>query len=176
MSNSEETEKKATEQSETAPSPTPESVTTNAPTDQANKLLDNAMGLKDSNPKVFFGAIAAFIIVILIVFMSAGSKNTVPHTTLKTLTIGQQYSLKGANSLGGNGTVSMVATPNVSAFDDSEEKGVESSCKQQPEGTMVKVLDLSDYVGKKNGIAQIEVLSEGSCKGRKGWTLVVDIQ
>ena len=175
MSNSEETEKKATEQTETTPAP--EAVTTTAPTDQANKLLDNAMGLKDSNPKVFFGAIAALVMVVLIVFMSFGSKNTLPHTTLKTLTVGQQYSLKGANSLGGNGTVSMVSTPDsVSAFDDSEEKGVERSCTQQPEGTAVKVLDLADYVGKKNGIAQIEILSEGSCKGRKGWTLVVDIQ
>ncbi|MCK5897610.1 MAG: hypothetical protein KAG06_00895 [Methylococcales bacterium] len=176
MSNSEETENKTTEKPEITEKP--EATTATASVDQANKLLDNAMGLKESNPKVFFGAIAALAVVVLIVIMmSSGSKNTVPHTTLKTLTIGQQYSLKGANSLGGNGSISMVANPDtVSAFDDSQEKGVKSPCKQQPEGTVVKVLDLTDYVGKKNSIAQIEILSDGECKGRKGWTLVVDIQ
>lgn len=181
MSNSEETENKVTENKDTetpektpAESPTPEAATPEKP---ENKLLENAMGLKESNPQVFFGAIGGLVILVLIVIMSSGSNNTVPTTTLKTLTIGQQYSLKGANSLGGNGSVSMVASPDgVMAFDDSEEKGVESSCKQQPEGTAVKVLALSDYAGKQNGIAQIEVLSKGDCKGRKGWTLVVDIQ
>ncbi|MCK5728187.1 MAG: hypothetical protein KAG10_11240 [Methylococcales bacterium] len=176
MSNSEETENKATETPEKTPTETPAPEAA-APEKPVNKLLENAMGLKESNPKVFFGAIGGLVILVLIVIMSSGSKNTVPTTTLKTLTIGQQYSLKGANSLGGNGSISMVASPDsVMAFDDSEEKGVESPCKQQPEGTAVKVLALSDYVGKKNGIAQIEVLSKGNCQGRKGWTLVVDIQ
>ena len=180
MSNSEETEKKTSENVEAvaAEKTTPESVDTTVSEAAPNKLLDDAMGLKESNPKVFFGGIVAIVGIILIVVMMSGGKNKIPHKAFKQLVVGQQYTLKGANSTAGQSSVSMVSVPGVvAAFDDTvDEKGADSSCKQQPEGTAVKVLELQDFAGKKNAFANIEVLSEGKCQGRKGWTLAIDIQ
>jgi hypothetical protein len=171
MSNSEETKDKSPENIETPEAENKASETS------PNKLLEDAMGLKDSNPKVFFGGIAAVVVfVLIVVMMSSGGGNKLPHKTFKPLAVGQQYTLKGANSTAGQSSVSMVAVPGVIAFDDTEEKGTDSSCNQQPEGTVVKVLAFQDFAGKKNAFANIEVLSEGKCKGRKGWTLAIDIQ
>ena len=168
MSDSEKTENESTENVE--------SIVDNT-TEDTNNLLNTAMGLKDSNPKVFFGAIAAVVVVILIVIMSSGSSNKLPQTASKNLSIGQQYSLKGANSTDGEkSSISMVATPGISAFDDTEEEGSDRSCKQQPTGTSVKILGFQDFSGKKDAFAQVEVLSDGNCLGRKGWIFAIDIQ
>ncbi len=168
MSDSEQTENESTENVE--------SVVDNT-TEDTNNLLSTAMGLKDSNPKVFFGAIAAVIVIVLIVIISSGSGNKLPQKASKNLSIGQQYILQGANSTdSGKSSISMVAAPGISAFDDSQEEGSDRSCKQQPAGTSIKVLGFQDFAGKKDAFAQVEVLSDGNCLGRKGWVLAIDIQ
>ena len=168
MSDSEKTENESTENVE--------SIVDNT-ADDTNNLLNTAMGLKDSNPKVFFGAIASIVVVVMIIIMSTGGGNKLPQTEFKNLSIGQQYSLQGANSnVSETSTVSMVSVPGLSAFDDTEEEGNDRPCKQQPAGTSVKVLDFQDFAGKKDAFAQVEVLSEGHCLGRKGWVLAIDIQ
>ncbi len=168
MSDSEKTENESTENVENIVDNT---------TEDTNNLLNTAMGLKDSNPKVFFGAIAAIVVVVLIVIMSSGSSNKLPQTASKNLSIGQQYSLQGANSNNNvKSSISMVAAPGISAFDDSEEEGSDRSCKQQPAGTSIKILDFQNFAGKKDAFAQVEVLSDGNCLGRKGWVLAIDIQ
>ena len=169
MSDSEKTENESTEENV-------ESIVDNVTEDKSN-LLDQAMGLKDANPKVFFGGIAAVVIVVLIIIMSSGSSNKISQKASKNLSIGQQYTLEGANSTdSGKSSVSMVATPGLSAFDDSEEEGSDRSCKQQPAGTLVKTLSFQDFAGKKDAFVQVEVLTEGNCSGRKGWVLAIDVQ
>ena len=168
MSDSEKNENESTENVE--------SVIDNTIEDK-NNLLNTAMSLKDSNPKVFFGGIAAVVVVILIIIMSSGGRSKLPQIAPKNLSIGQQYSLKGANSTDSEkSSISMVAAPGLSAFDDSEEEGNDRSCKQQPTGTSVKILGFQDFSGKKDAFAQVEVLSDGNCLGRKGWVLAIDIQ
>ena len=142
----------------------------NAAKETASNLMENALALKESNPKVFFGAIGAVVILVLIMMMSGGSKPA-SKSRITKLEIGQQYTLKSANSVSDSSTVSFVAAPNVAAFDDSEEKGGEKSvCKQQPQGTSVRVLALQGV------FAQSEVLSSGQCQGRKGWSLAKDFK
>jgi hypothetical protein len=148
-------------------------------TENPRNLLTATLNLKDSNPKIFFGSIIAIIVVVLIVIMSMGSASNLPHTTLKNLVIGQQYTLKGANSTDEKATISMVATPGLVAFDDTkneDETDNSRSCKQQPAGTFVKVLDLQDFAGKRSAFAHVEVLTKGLCHGRKGWILAIDMQ
>ncbi|MDQ7089620.1 MAG: hypothetical protein Q9M50_03125 [Methylococcales bacterium] len=143
-----------------------------------SNLLSNIKDLKESNPKVFFGAIGGVValIVIAIMMMSGGSKK-MPHTSFKSLSVGQEYVLKGANSMEGQkSTVSMVGAPGaITAFDDTVEEGDKSVCKQQPEGTTVKVIKLQDFAGKQGAFAQVEILAEGACQGKKGWILSIDI-
>ncbi len=144
--------------------------TADAAKESAANLVANAMALKESNPKVFFGAIGAVVIVLSIIMMSGGSKPVSKSHRVK-LEIGQEYTLKSANSVSDDSTVSFVAAPNVAAFDDTEEKGAEKSlCKQQPQGTAVKIIALQGV------FAQSEILSEGQCQGRKGWSLAKDFK
>lgn len=145
--------------------------TVDSTTDAKGNALAKIMELKDSNPKVFFGAIGAVVVLLLIIMMSGGSSKKLHQSGSKNLSVGQEYTLKSANSVSENSTVSFVAAPNVAAFDDSEEKGAEKSpCKQQPQGTSVKILALQGI------FAQAEILSEGQCQGRKGWVLVKDFK
>ena len=168
MSDSEKTENESPENVE--------SIVDNTIED-TNNLLNIAMGLKETNPKVFFGAIAAVIVVVLIVIMSFSPRNEIPQIASKNLSIGQQYSLKGANSTESEqSSVSMVAVAGLTAFDDTKEEGIDRACKQQPTGTSVKILDFQDFSGKKDAFVQVEVLSKGHCLGRKGWVLAIDIQ
>ncbi len=143
----------------------------------AGNALAKVMELKDSSPKVFFGAIGAVVVLLLIVMMSGGSDKKLPKAASKNLSVGQQYTLKSANRTEEGSTVSMVAVPGtIAAFDDSEEEdGSEASCRQQAAGTAVKVLELQDFHGKKDAFAHVEVL-DGECSGRKGWVLAIDMQ
>lgn len=143
----------------------------------AGNALATVMELKNSNPKVFFGAIGAVVVILLFVMISGGESKKLPKTAFANLSVGQQYTLKSANRTEEGSTVSMVAVPGtIAAFDDSEEDdGSEASCRQQPEGTAVKVLELQDFHGKKAAFANVEVL-DGECAGRKGWVLSIDIE
>lgn len=182
MSNSETTENENTtpssENVETTVEETVDNTESNTAETTENDLLSNVMSLKESNPKVFFGAIGAIIaLVVIVVIMSSGGSKKIPHKSFKNLSVGQEYVLKGANSMEGQkSTISMVGAPGaITAFDDTTEEGDKSVCKQQPEGTAVKVLALQNFAGKQDAIAQVEVLATGNCQGKKGWVLSIDV-
>ncbi|NOQ36852.1 MAG: hypothetical protein GQ569_13320 [Methylococcaceae bacterium] len=142
----------------------------------AGNALSKVMELKDSNPKVFFGAIGAVVVLLLIVMMSGGSSNKkLTQATFTKLTVGQQYTLKGANSASENATISIATVAGtVSAFDEDEvDPSAPNACKQIPEGTSVKVIDLQKSLGVT--YANVEIL-EGECQGKKGWALSIDIK
>ena len=156
-------------------SSTEETTNTTAETTTTEDVKANAlskfMELKDSNPKVFFGGIGGgVVLLLLIVMMGGGSKNQIPQTSMKKVSIGQEYTLKGANSTSESSTISLGAAANITAFDDSEEEGEKSVCKQQPSGTSVKILEV------QGTFAQVEILSEGNCQGRKKWAFIADIK
>jgi hypothetical protein len=142
----------------------------------ATKTVETVLALKDSNPKVFFGAIAGVVVGLIILLNLGGSNEVLPSKPAKELAVGQNYVLHGVNSFDANGKIRVVSVPgNMAAFDDTEEDPKDAGCSHIAQDTPVKILDFQDFSGKKNGFANIEILS-GACKGRKGWVLSIDIQ
>ena len=90
---------------------------TNPPVDSSPSsgggFISSFLSLKETNPKVFFGSIGG-IVVLLVLMMSMGGSSSKPPITgpvLKDLVIGQQYTLKSANSYDPSATVRLVGTP-----------------------------------------------------------------
>lgn len=158
--------------------PTPEA--SNSSVDEAKKtttnLVNTALELKQTNPKLFFGAIGGVVVLLLAMTMSGGSNEILATQGIKNHVVGQNYVLRGANSSDANGRVRIVAVPgSVAAFDDSEEDPKEQACNHLAPETQVKALGFQDFAGKKNAFVNVDVLS-GNCKGKRGWALAIDVQ
>ncbi len=144
----------------------------------AGNALSSFLSLKETNPKVFFGAIGG-VAVLLVLLMSSGGSGSKPALTgpkLINLAIGQRYSLKSANAYDPAATVRLVSTPGaIAAYDDTEEADRNGACQHIPQGTQVSVLEFADAFGKQNAYAKVRV-EDGSCKGNEAWALAIDIQ
>lgn len=141
----------------------------------ASNLLANFMALKDSNPKVFFGAIGGVVLLVLIMMFSGGSEPKMPIHQSKAVVIGQSYVLKSANAYDPQATVRLVAVPgSMAAYDDTEEADREG-CKHINEGTPVKVIQSQDAYGKKDVFVEVE-MTNGECAGKRGWALAINLQ
>jgi hypothetical protein len=142
------------------------------------KTVSLMMDLKQKNPKVFFGAIGGIAVLLLIMMMSGGGDNKPPITgpAIKDLVIGQQYTLKSANSYDPASTVRLVSVPGaLAAYDDSEEADRTGACQHMPQGTKVTAVELQDFAGKKNAYVKVR-MEDGECKGNEGWTLAINVQ
>jgi hypothetical protein len=142
-------------------------------------VVSKALGLKESNPKVFFGAIGAVVVVILISMMSGGGggpEKSMAKTKVVDLSIGATYELDAPKTSGDpDALVRLVAVPgSLAAFDDTDKKDRMGDCKHLPEGTKVKVLQVQK-VFKTSVQAEIEILA-GDCKGQKGWTFAINLK
>ena len=186
MSNEENTEQQAVEASaeentstvEETSKTTTESVTASEkPAEAAQNFIATAMQLKENNPKIFFGAIGGVVLLLLIVMMSGGSSTpVVKGQEMKTLVKGNKYVLKSANAQDPASTVRLVASPdNIAAYDDTEEADRNTPCQHIPQGTPVTVTELQDMYGTKNAFSKV-LIEEGSCKGKDGWVLSIDVQ
>jgi hypothetical protein len=140
-------------------------------------LLNSILGLKDSNPKVFFGGIAGIAVLILVFAISGGDdKPALSGPVLKDLAIGQKYTLKSANAYDASATVRLVSTPGaIAAYDDTEEADRNGACQHLAQGTPVTVLEFADAYGKQKSYSKVRI-EDGSCKGNEGWALSIDIQ
>jgi hypothetical protein len=156
--------------------------------DNVNKAVDSLkttissqltvfMGLKEKNPKAFYGILIAVFLPLLILMMSGGgSKNTVSGPTVKDLAIGQKYALKAPNTVDPSATVRLVPVPGtLAAYDDSEEDDRKAPCQHMPIGTPVEVMEFSDFGGNKKMFVKVKVL-DGDCKDKDGWVLAIDVQ
>jgi len=144
----------------------------------AGNMVSLMMDLKQKNPKVFFGVIGGVVVLLLIMMMSGGDANKPPLTgpTIKDLVIGQQYTLKSANSYDPSSTVRLVSVPGaMAAYDDSEEADRTGACQHMPQGTKVTAIEFQDFAGKKNAFVKVR-MEDGECKGNEGWALAIDIQ
>jgi len=145
-----------------------------------NKIGGNAvasfLSLKDKNPKVFYGAIAGIVLLLLIIMMSGDDgKPVVSGPAVTNVVAGQSYILKSPNSYDDSSTVRLTSVPgSMAAYDDTEEDD-RKGCLHLPQGTPVTVKDLTDAFGKKNAFAKVES-EAGKCKGKGGWTLAINIQ
>ncbi|MEE9339413.1 MAG: hypothetical protein V3U87_15160 [Methylococcaceae bacterium] len=154
--------------------------------DQAEEIMDDAvetvsegteniaskvMALKESNPKVLYGAIGVLAFVVLGLMMMGGGDNkpSLPVAKVMNLAIGQTYALKGVNTYDPNATVRLVAVPgSIAAYDDTEEKDRKGECKHMPQGTKVKISQIQEAFGKVKFV-EVEML-DGECAGKKCWT------
>jgi hypothetical protein len=160
----------------------PSEVNNESTTDQVKNtvgnLLSSFLSLKETNPKVFFGAIAG-VAALLVLMMSTGGNSSKPALSgpkLVNLAIGQRYSLKSANAYDPSATVRLVSTPGaIAAYDDTEEADRSGACQHIPQGTQVSVLEFADAFGKQNAYAKVRV-EDGDCKGNESWALAIDIQ
>jgi len=151
-------------------------------TDQVKNTVGNMfssfLSLKETNPKVFFGAIAGAAAIIVLMLSTGGnsSKPALSGPKLVNLAIGQRYSLKSANAYDPSATVRLVSTPGaIAAYDDTEEADRSGACQHIPQGTQVSVLEFADAFGKQNAYAKVRV-EDGDCKGNEAWALAIDIQ
>jgi len=138
---------------------------------EEGNAVSKIMDLKESNPKVFFGAIAGLVVVILAMVMGGGSGSNKPvqQSRQVNLSIGNTYSLKGINSYGTNVKIRLVAVPgSIAAYDEFEKEGSEGSCKDIAEGTKVKLLQIQEALGGAKFV-ELELLDAAGCEGRKGW-------
>jgi hypothetical protein len=155
--------------------------------DNANKTVDSfkttvsnqlaaVMGLKEKNPKAFYGILIIVALSILILMMSGGDPKTVTGPTIKDLSIGQKYILKAPNTVDPSATVRLVPVPGtLAAYDDSEEADRKAVCQHMPQATPVEVMEFSDFGGNKKMFVKVKVL-EGECKDKDGWVLAIDVQ
>ena len=140
--------------------------------DAVEDAVDNAkpalVKLKEENPKVFFGGIAA-IVVVVAVFLFSGGDSTKQHIQVAH-SVGQTYSLQAPNALPGT-TLKILKIPGqMSSFDSESSDDVVCNA---PSGTRATIRSFQEAFGKKNLFAHIEILDQaGDCRqGVKGWTL-----
>jgi hypothetical protein len=135
------------------------------------------MGLKEKNPKAFYGILIAVVLPILIMMMSGGeSKPAVSGPTIKELAIGQKYVLKAPNVVDPAATIRLVPVPGtLAAYDDSEEDDRKAVCQHFPQSTPVEAMEFSDFGGNKKMFVKVKIL-EGECKDKDGWVLAIDVQ
>ena len=134
------------------------------------------MGLKETNPKAFYGILLTLALPVLFMMMSGGGSNTVSGPTIKDLAIGQKYVLKSPNTVDPSAKIRLVPVPGtLAAYDDSEEQDRNAVCQHMPQATPVEVLEFSDFGGKKNMFVKVKVVS-GECKDKDGWVLAIDVQ
>jgi hypothetical protein len=142
-----------------------------------SEKLTAFMGLKEKNPKAFYGILAVLLIpVVLIMFSGGGESPSVSGPTIKDLAVGKKYMLKSPNVVDPAATIRIVPVPGtLAAYDDTEEKDRTEPCQHMPQNTPVEVMDFSDAYGKSKMFVKVKVL-EGECKDKDGWVLAIDVQ
>ncbi len=165
--NSEETMQEAVEKTAEAVEHVAEAVE-----EKVEQSVPPLMKLKDENPKVFFGGIAAIVVVLGVVFLSGGD-NTSSSYTAKEYSVGGAYTLQPQNALVDTSLKILKIPGQMSAFDRDEDV----VCKA-PSGTPVTITSFQDAFGKKKLFAQVEIKrAAGDCRqGVKGWTLSVNLK
>lgn len=132
-------------------------------------IVSKIMDLKESNPKVLYGAIGAIVVLILIMMMSGGSNKSLPSASISNIAIGQTYQLRMHNSVDSEATVRLVASPgSLAAYDDTDLKDRSGDCTHLAQGTKVKAVQIQTIVSIQ--YVNVEML-DGECSGRKGWVI-----
>jgi len=137
--------------------------------DAADKAKPALMKLKEENPKVFYGGIAGVVVVLGLFFLSGGDSKTQHNTQQTAISIGQTYTLRAPNTVGGEASLKILKVPgSMASFDNSEDVVCNA-----PVGTPVIARGFQDAFGKKQLFVQVEVQQEvADCRqGVKGWTL-----
>ena len=140
----------------------------------AGNVISKIMEIKESNPKVFYGGIGGLVVIILIMMMSGGNNKNLPVKKMANLSIGQTYELKGVNTYDPAAKIRLVAVPgSMAAYDDTEAEDRKGACKQMPQRTKVKLLQVQEAFGSAKFV-EVEMI-DGECAGKKGWAVSTNL-
>lgn len=133
------------------------------------KFIAMAMALREKNPRVFYGGIGAFVLIVLALLFFGGGE--VEQAPVPTVQVGQTYKLVNPNVTGG-GDVLLLQAPGRMGATDPELREKEQICVVEA-GTPAKVLEQTvvNYVK----YAKVEPLA-GECQGKSGWTSLVNLK
>ena len=146
----------------------------NEASNAAGNVISKIMEIKESNPKVFYGGIGGLVVIILIMMMSGGNNKNLPVKKMANLSIGQTYELKGVNTYDPAAKIRLVAVPgSMAAYDDTEAEDRKGACKQMPQGTKVKLLQVQEAFGSAKFV-EVEMI-DGECAGKKGWAVSTNL-
>jgi hypothetical protein len=135
----------------------------NSKSEQVAKILNNVLDLRKSKPAVFYGTVAALLILFLFTFVGSGTEDSVQMTM--NLVNGQNYVMKNPNG----GEVLLTTRPVFGSAGSGEDTNV---CLVKPD-TVVKVEEQT----MANYIIYIKVApQDGECLGKSGWTSKVNIK
>ncbi|MGR9105886.1 MAG: hypothetical protein ACU843_03045 [Gammaproteobacteria bacterium] len=135
----------------------------NSKSEQVAKIINAVLGLQKSNPKAFYGALFALLILFLFTFVGSGTEDSAQMGM--TLVNGQNYVMKNPNG----GEVLLTTRPVFGSAGSGEDINV---CLVKPE-TVVKVEEQT----MANFITYIKVSpQDGDCQGKSGWTSKVNIK
>ena len=137
--------------------------------DAVDAVKPPLMALKDEKPAVFYGGIAA-VVVVLGFFMFSGDDSSTKQHAQSAISLNQSYTLKAPNAAGNeNATLKMLKIPgSMASFDNPDDVICHA-----PVGTAVIARGFQDAFGTKQLFVQVEIKQAiGDCReGVKGWTL-----
>lgn len=122
--------------------------------------------LKEENPKVFYGGIAAVVAVLGFFFLS-GDSSSKKHTQA-ALSVGQTYTLSAPNAVGETSLKILKIPGSMASFDNPDDV----VCSV-PSGTPAIARNFQDAFATTQLFVQVELVqAAGDCRaGVKGWTL-----
>lgn len=138
----------------------------NGKTNLVNQLqtsISTLLNLREDNPKVFYGGIAAVVVVFLLIVITPGGKDV----ESQAFSMNSTYTFSNPN--GGN--ILLTAVPTFSSADYVGEDSI-NICTVKPgaQGKLIekRVVNYIPYI-------RLEVMN-GDCQGKKGWTSSVNIK
>ncbi|MEE2767531.1 MAG: hypothetical protein VX679_08325 [Pseudomonadota bacterium] len=126
-------------------------------TEQATKIINTIVGLKESNPKAFYGGIAVLLLLFVFNFVGSGAEDSKTMST--NLVKGDTYTLKSPNG----GRVLLMGMPTFGSAGSGEKTNV---CTVKA-GTKATLEEWTVV----NFIHYVKVKPQGEqCDGKSGWT------
>jgi hypothetical protein len=131
-------------------------------TEQVTKIINTIAGLKESNPKAFYGGIAALLLLFVFNFVGSGPEDSKAMST--SMVQGDTYSLQSPNG----GQVLLMSMPTFGSAQSGEDTNV---CLVDA-GTKATLEEWTIV----NFIHYVKVKPQNEqCAGKSGWTSKIHI-
>ena len=131
----------------------------------AKELATKLNTLRTEKPKLFFGAIGAVAVALLVMMILSDDKTDSPRMDA-VLKVGETYTLVNPNG----GPVTLVPTPGFNSTADLDEMDKDCLVKTNTR-VQLKEEVLMNYIP----YVRLDPV-EGECKGKVGWTSKVNIK
>jgi hypothetical protein len=132
-------------------------------TEQATKVINTIVGLKESNPKAFYGGIVILLLLFVFNFVGSGTEDSKAMST--NLVQGNTYSLQSPNG----GKVLLMGMPTFGSAGSGEKTNL---CTVKP-GTKATLEEWTVV----NYIHYVKVKPQDQqCDGKSGWTSKIHLK